>query len=140
MVGSRDALEREQLLQPGVHDEPGDPASTSWLDVAGVGQVLRRERGPALLCSPAPISAEMQRTMPAFWAFDARGWAASLRVPCLVLAGTDDPVAPLAKVRAVHDAIASSRFLAIEGGGHVPTTREPAAIAVATRKFLAGLG
>jgi pimeloyl-[acyl-carrier protein] methyl ester esterase len=135
----RDALERGQMLRPGAHDRPSDLAGARWVDVAGVGQVLRGRDGAALLCSPAPLAPPMRRALPAFWAFDARSWASSLRVPALVLAGTADPVVPLARARAVHEAIVDSRFLAIDGG-HVPTVQEPPAIAAAVRKFVAGLG
>jgi pimeloyl-ACP methyl ester carboxylesterase len=135
----RDPLEREHLLRPGTHDQPRDLGDARWVDVAGVGQVLRASDGAALLCSPAPLDAPMRRAMPAFWAFDARAWASSLHVPTLVLAGLADPVVPLARTRAVHDAIEGSSFLAVEGG-HVPTVREPAAIAAEVRKFVTGIG
>ena len=135
----RDALERGHLLRPGAHDRPSDLSDARWVDVAGVGQVLRGHDEAALLCSPAPLDAPMRRAMPQFWAFDARPWACTLRVPALVLAGIADPVVPLARARAVHDAIEGSRFLAVEGG-HVPTVREPPAIAAEVRKFVAGIG
>ena len=111
-------------------------AATAWEEVAGVGWVFRRRGGPALLVSPTEPSAQMQRMMPAFWEFDARGWLGTVRTPTLAMCGTNDPVVPLAYGRAVHEAIAGSDFLAVEGAGHVPLMDRPEEVSSAVRRFL----
>jgi pimeloyl-ACP methyl ester carboxylesterase len=74
--------------------------------------------------------------MPGLLAFDARPWLTAVRVPTLVLAGTADQVAPLAQLRALHEAIPGSTFTAIEGAGHVPIAEKPTEVAKAVRGFL----
>jgi pimeloyl-ACP methyl ester carboxylesterase len=110
---------------------------TAWEQVPGVGWVFRRRGGPVLLVSPTEPSPQMQRMMPACWGFDARGWLGAVRVPTLVMCGTNDPVVPLAYGRAVHEAIAGSDFLPVQGAGHVPLTDRPAEVASTVRRFLA---
>jgi len=111
--------------------------ATAWEVVAGVGWVFRRRGGPVLLVSPVEPSPQMQRMMPALWSFDAHGWLGAVRVPTLVMCGTNDPVVPLAYGRSVHEAIPGSDFLAVEGAGHVPLTDRPTEVASAVRRFLA---
>jgi pimeloyl-ACP methyl ester carboxylesterase len=110
--------------------------ATAWEEVAGVGWLFRRRGGPVRVVSPMEPSPQMQRMMPAFWGFDARGWLGAVRVPALVMCGTSDPVVPLAYGRAVHEALPGSDFLAVEGAGHVPLTDRPADVASAVRRFL----
>jgi pimeloyl-ACP methyl ester carboxylesterase len=133
----RPALEAQGLLDVASHqDPPGNPDATEWIDVAGVGAVFRRRGGPALLVSPMPVSVEMRAAMPALWPLDYRERLARIRTPTLVIAGSADPIAPLPHVRALHEGIAVSRFLAVEGGGHVPTTARGAEVTQAVRSFL----
>lgn len=116
----RAALAAADLIDPTSHDAVGDARDTEWVDVDGVGAVFRRRNGPALLVSPMALSREMRRIMPALWSFDATPWLAELAVPTLVIGTTADPVVPLERSRALHEAIAGSSFAIIEGGGHVP--------------------
>jgi proline iminopeptidase len=136
---------REPLLAAGLLAErspleagPGD--DTEWVDLDGVGAVFRRRGGAALLVSPGPLSPEMRHVMPRLWEHDARPWIREVRVPALVLAGTADPVVPLRHVREVHEALAGSTYLAIEGAGHVPTAERRPEVAEAYRRFVQGLG
>jgi pimeloyl-ACP methyl ester carboxylesterase len=46
---------------------------------------------------------------------------------------------PLAHVRYLHQAIATSTFLGVDGAGHVPTTARRAEVADAVRAFLSGV-
>jgi pimeloyl-ACP methyl ester carboxylesterase len=118
-------------------DVPVDADTTEWEKVDEVGWVFRRRNGPALLVSPEEPSPQFRRILPALWAFDARGWLGSVRVPTLVMCGTADPLVPLARGRAVHEAIPGSEFLALEGVGHSPVTERPTEVAEAVQRFLA---
>jgi pimeloyl-ACP methyl ester carboxylesterase len=83
------------LIASDSHADLGDPDSTEWTSVDGVGSVFRRRDGPALLVSPMPPSPEMRRVMPLLWTIDARGWLSAVRTPTLVLCGSSDPVLPV---------------------------------------------
>lgn len=108
----------------------------AWTTLEGVGDVLHRREGPALLVSSLPVTPVLKRALPQFWAFDSRPWLAEVRLPALVLAGSVDPVVPVHRVREVHEAIAGSRFVSVEGGGHVPSVTGHAAAVEAIRRFL----
>lgn len=66
----------------------------------------------------------------------SRPWIGELRLPALVIAGSADPVVPVARVREVHEAISGSRWVVIDGGGHVPTTEKRPEAVAAIRGFL----
>jgi len=129
-------LEAAGLLDPASHREAGDADDTEWIEIQGVGSVFRRRNGPALLVSPMPISDRMRRVMPALWTFDSREWLSTIRVPTLVLSGTADPIVPIAHARAVHEAIPGSRWVAVEGAGHVPVAEKRPEVREAVRSFL----
>jgi len=74
--------------------------------------------------------------MPLLWTVDTRDWLGAIRTPTLVLSGTADPIVPLSHARDVHRGIVGSDFVAIEGGGHVPTTEGRPEVAAAVREFL----
>jgi 3-oxoadipate enol-lactonase len=124
------------LLAAGSHDEVGDPARTEWIEVPEVGAVFRRRGGPALLVSPMPASPVLRDTMPLLWAADTRAALPHLRLPTLVVCGSADPVVPVAHARAVHEAIAGSRFVVVEGAGHVPVTEKRPEVAAAVRAWI----
>jgi len=128
---------RERLAgAAGAHDDPGAAAEAMWTEVPGIGAVLQRGAQP-LFVAPFAIPDAMRRALPEMWAFDAAPWLPELRVPALVIAGTADPIAPLAHVRAVHEALAGSTFVAVDGAGHVPTTERRPEVAAAVRRVLA---
>ncbi len=104
-------------------DVPEQIARVAWQQVDGAGQVARIPDGPAVLVAPEPLTPATMRALPAMLAFDARPWLDQLDVPALVLCGTADPIVPVSRVRAVHEALAGSTFVAIEGAGHVPTAQ-----------------
>lgn len=131
----REALQAKGLFDPSSHAQPSSGENTAWIELEGVGQVFRRIGGPALLVSPIAVGDRMQQVMPRLWPFDARAWLAELQVPALVLCGTADPVVPIEQARKVSQAISGSRFVAIEGGGHVPTAERSAAVTEAWRAF-----
>jgi 3-oxoadipate enol-lactonase len=131
----RPALEAANLFDA---SHEGDGA-TEWALVDGVGWVLRRTNGRALLVSPVEPGPAMRRMMPALWRFDARPWLGEVKIPTLVIAGTEDPVAPLEHVKKVHEGIPGSTFAAIEGARHVPLAEAPEPTTSAIRTFLAKL-
>jgi 3-oxoadipate enol-lactonase len=133
----RPALDARGWIAPGAHDQA--PEATEWEEVGGVGSVLRQRGGPALLVSPFPISARMRAVMPALLSFDARPWLAGLRVPALVMWGTDDPVVPRAHAQALADGLGAP-LTALAGAGHVPAAQGHPAAAEAARAFLSSSG
>lgn len=135
----RSGLDAAGLLALDAHTQPVEPADTAWTEVEGVGAVFHRQGGPALLVSPGPLGAEMKQAMPVLYTFDARSWAASIQVPTLVLGGSADPVVPVRHTRAVHEAIPGSRFLLVEGAGHVPTAARRAEVGFAFQRFIGSL-
>jgi non-heme chloroperoxidase len=130
------ALSERGLLDPDAHKEVGDASATEWIDVPGVGSVFRRVAGPALMASPFPTSDAMRRMMPALWAFDARDWLGETRTPTLVLAGDSDVIAPPHHSKAIHDAIADSEFVVLEGAGHSPVMQRRPDLMEAVRSFI----
>ena len=60
-----------------------------------------------------------------------------VRVPALLVWGEDDAVVTPDFGRAFAAAIVAARFVAIPGGGHIPTTEAPAATLAAIDAFLA---
>lgn len=135
---------RERLVAAGLlgdeaqgQDVPVIANTTEWEKVEGVGWVVRLRNGPALLVYPEEPPLQFRRLLPALWAFDARGWLGSVHVPTLVMCGTADPLVPLARARALHEALAGSQFLALEGVGHAPITERPQQVAEAVQHFLA---
>lgn len=115
---------------------PASSADVEWIEIESIGAVMCRRSGGALLVSPGALPPEMARALPNLWAFDARPWLPTLAVRTLVVAGTADPIVPLRHVRALHQAIAGSRFVAVQGGGHVPTTERHPQIADAMRRLV----
>lgn len=135
----RTALESAGLLDPESHRDAAPADESEWVEIPGAGSVFRRREGPALLVSPMPVSEGMRRVMPELWKFDSREWLPAIRVPTLVLSGTADPVVPLAHARAVHEAIPGSRWVPVEGAGHVPVAEKRPEVGEAVREFVADL-
>lgn len=133
----RAALEPLGLLQQA--SRTPSEIDGEWIDVAGAGQVFRQRGGRALLVSPTPLEHAMKAAMPQLLRFDARPFANTLRTPALVLAGTADPLVPLAQARAVAEAIPGATFVALAGGGHVPTAAKHPGVEPAFAAFLSRL-
>lgn len=132
----REPLQAKGLLDASSHAKPSSGEGTEWNELDGVGQVFRRLGGPALLVSPSPIGEQMKQAMPQLWAFDSRAWLEELRVPALVIAGTADPVVPIEHAKRVAKSIPGAKWVAIDGGGHVPTAERSPAVVAAWRAFL----
>jgi pimeloyl-ACP methyl ester carboxylesterase len=132
----RPALETAGLIDAHSHAETGDPDATEWREVDGVPPVFCRRKGAALCVSAVPATPEVRQGMPLLWSIDLRSWLPKIQTRTLVVAGGADRVTPVPRVRTLHEAIAGSRWLVVEGGGHVPMTARPVAIADAVREFL----
>lgn len=131
----RESLGRAGLLGS-IDDALVEDRRLAWLDVAGVGRVLRLVDGPAILVSPIDPPPGMKRGVAALWRFDARPWLATIRIPTLVLAGPEDQIVPIAHARALHAAIPGAELLEPPGAGHTPVSIQPEAIAAAVRPFV----
>ena len=137
----RDALARAGLVGSlgdarVIDDARVADESLAWVDVDGVGRVLRIVDGPAILVTPIDPPPGMKRGVAALWRFDARPWLATITMPTLVLAGPEDPIVPIAHPRALHAAIPGAEWLAPPGAGHTPVSVDPVAIAAAVRPFV----
>jgi pimeloyl-ACP methyl ester carboxylesterase/predicted glycosyltransferase len=61
---------------------------------------------------------------------------AAVRVPTLIIHGTDDAIRPFQVAEQAHVAIAGSVLLPFEGAGHCPQARHPVRFNLAVRDFL----
>ena len=132
---------RNQLSATGLLPNEDDEGSSSsrearWESITGIGEVLRRDGGPALLVAPEPLPPPMKAAIPSFLSFDARPWLSSIRVPTLVLVGGADPLVPVAHARAIHEAVAGSEFVVVDDAGHVPTAQDHPRVAGAFARWV----
>jgi pimeloyl-ACP methyl ester carboxylesterase len=67
---------------------------------------------------------------------DSTPWLASIRVPTLVLVGSEDPVTPPATAEAMAGVIPNARLAMIQGAGHLSNLEQPEAFTAAVRAFL----
>ena len=65
---------------------------------------------------------------------------ASLRLPTLAIAGSEDAATPPDLIRETAELIPGSRFALIRGGGHLPFVERPQAYADALTTFLTDIG
>jgi pimeloyl-ACP methyl ester carboxylesterase len=144
---------RELLLRANVGNLDGDPGErapsakhshpptgeTCWVKLESLGYVLLDDQKVARVVVPRglPVSERMLRAQPAFLQFDSRPWLTNLNVRVLTVAGTDDPIAPLAHCRALHDGLQRSVFVQAEGASHTPILQGDEPSRAALRDFLA---
>lgn len=69
---------------------------------------------------------------------DATELLGRVRVPTLVLCGRHDGWAPLAQHQQIADRVANARLEVIDDAGHMSTMEQPAAVAAALARWLAG--
>ncbi|HQT63630.1 MAG: 3-oxoadipate enol-lactonase [Acidocella sp. 20-57-95] len=69
-------------------------------------------------------------------AADLSASTATLKIPTLVLVGSEDKPTPVAFAQALHAAIAGSSLVIIEGAAHIPSVEKPAEITNAIVSFL----
>lgn len=66
--------------------------------------------------------------------------SASISVPALCIVGTEDGSTPPALVKELSGIIKDSRYVEIEGAGHLPNIEKPGAVAAAMKDFFASAG
>lgn len=71
--------------------------------------------------------------------YDARPRVGAIRMPTLVVAGTEDRLTPVKYSRFLTDAIAGARLVEVADAGHFPQLEQPAAVNAAIREFLVSL-
>ncbi|WP_435175912.1 alpha/beta fold hydrolase [Actinacidiphila sp. bgisy145] len=64
---------------------------------------------------------------------------ARIAVPTLVAVGRDDVFTPVSDARFLHEHIAGSRLVVVEGAGHLPNLEQPAAFDAALAELLAAV-
>lgn len=70
---------------------------------------------------------------------DYRATSASIRVPTLIVHGTEDSVVPIAKAKEMADRIPDARFVEIPDCGHAPPLERPEAVTDALLEFVTSL-
>lgn len=66
--------------------------------------------------------------------------SASLRLPSLIIAASEDAITPADMVRELSELIPASTFQLIRKSGHLPMIEQPLAFATALNNFLAAIG
>ena len=139
ILSPRNSAWSAKLSAAGLLDGEYETGPTAWEIVAGVGWVFRRASGAALVVSPEEPSVELQAIMPALWAYDARPWLGRIAARALVMCGTADPVVPLRHAETLAALLPNARFVAINGGGHIPLMDHRTEVEVEVRNFLQSL-
>ena len=73
----------------------------------------------------------------AVWLADQRGRASDIRVPTLVLCGTEDKVTPPALSRDLAGLIPGAHYAVIEGAGHISNLEKPDEFNRLAQEFIA---
>jgi 3-oxoadipate enol-lactonase len=73
-------------------------------------------------------------------AFDSRPRLGEIRCPTLIVAGSRDEAVPMHHARMLHDGIAGSRLVVIDGADHALIWARPDALTAAVDEFLAPSG
>lgn len=69
-------------------------------------------------------------------AFDIREQVNQIKAPTLIVGGTDDRLVPYKRSEYLHEQIAGSQLVRVEGAGHFMTLEQPVFIAEAIAKWL----
>lgn len=86
-----------------------------------------------LISTPAPV---VYTDYAACNIFDVRARLGEIRVPTLIISGTLDKLTPQRYSEYLHEHIAGSKLVLIEGGAHMVTQEQPYAVAEAVRQWL----
>jgi len=70
---------------------------------------------------------------------DVRGKLASLKMPALLLVGSEDVISPPAEMREIASAMPNAKLIEIAGAGHMTTLENPDAVSSAIRSFAASI-
>jgi len=102
----------------------------------GASEEVREEVRKIVAANDRAGVAAAQRAMAA--RPDSAPDLAALRIPTLILVGSEDGLTPPAEARAMHEAIAGSRLVEIDGAGHLSNLEAPDAFNAAVEEFLIG--
>jgi len=80
-------------------------------------------------------SEQAVRLIECFLGVDVRDRLGEVRVPTLIIHGSQDRIVPLAASQDMATTIPNSRLVVIDGAGHVPTMTHPARVAEAINSF-----
>ncbi|RLF13418.1 MAG: alpha/beta hydrolase, partial [Thermoprotei archaeon] len=72
-------------------------------------------------------------------AFDFRDRLSEVKVPTLILVGSEDKLTPVKWAEYLHKHIAGSRLVVVEGAGHASMLEKPKEFNEALRSFLRSL-
>jgi pimeloyl-ACP methyl ester carboxylesterase len=115
---------RLQMREESIRDGGIGLAETRWknLIAANASQTAVRLTQEALRATHRRGFLQAARTSDAT---DVMDFAGSIKAPTLVMVGTDDRVNPPEISRTIHDAIAGSRLVELDGIGHLPKLEAP---------------
>ncbi len=68
--------------------------------------------------------------------FDVQDRITALKPPLLLIRGMDDPLAPEAYEREIHEAVPGSQYIQLSQAGHFPMAERPAAVNEAIQTFM----
>lgn len=72
--------------------------------------------------------------------FEVTPWLPELHVPTLIVSGREDPYVPVAAAQALHEGLAGSRLVIVDGAGHFVPWEQASLFSDELLGFLAGLG
>ena len=98
----------------------------------------RAEIGPVFEAMAARVGPEgfIRQTKTILSRPDSRPDLASIKIPTLILVGTEDELTPPERAEEMAAAIPGARLALIEGAGHLPTLERPFAVSAALRDWL----
>jgi pimeloyl-ACP methyl ester carboxylesterase len=76
------------------------------------------------------------KDMPAAAAFDSTGWISSIKIPALVIWGSEDIITPRDMLEELAGGLTKGDLCIIEGGGHVVMVDKPNEFNYAVKKFM----
>ncbi len=119
---------------------PSARSESEWRSIDGVGSVLL-QCGQATLVVPRGLDTPvMLRAQLKFLEIDFRDRLHAVSAPTLLIAGSEDPVAPMQHVVELHRRIEGSRLVVADHAGHNPTLQGHEASIAALRELLAQRG
>lgn len=127
----RAALVRAKGMQAVV-----EPVVARWVTAEAPAHAAETLRALLLATAPEGYAGSAE----AIAAADLTEQSAHLALPTLVLVGEADQATPIASAEALRDTIPGAQLELIAGAAHIPTAEQPAAVAGALLRFLAGNG
>jgi 3-oxoadipate enol-lactonase len=115
-------------------------ARSARLVVSLGARTLGKERGDWLI---GLMASQDRDSMLLAWkeamVFDSRRRLGEIRCPTLVVAGSNDTAVPMHHAKMLHDGIASSRLVVVDGADHALIWTHPDELLRATDEFLGGV-